>query len=93
MRWLAGLLLVLVVATGMNQAQEKKAKAKPALEFAPVTDDPALPRVLLIGDSISIGYTVPTRKKLPVNVHFTPAGSAALAEQVAAAIEKQLPKR
>ena len=27
--------------------------------FAPVTDSPALPRVLLIGDSISIGYTVP----------------------------------
>lgn len=39
--------------------------------FAPVTDDPALPRVLLIGDSISIGYTPAVRKLLAgkVNVH------------------------
>src|SRR5258706_12223561 len=39
--------------------------------FAPVQDDPALPRVLLIGDSISIGYTVPVRKLLDrkANVH------------------------
>jgi lysophospholipase L1-like esterase len=31
--------------------------------------------------------------QLPVNVHFTAAGSRALAEQVAAAIEKQLLKK
>src|SRR5581483_3119952 len=37
-------------------------KANPAL--APVRDDPRLPRVLLIGDSISVGYTVPTRELL-----------------------------
>ena len=39
--------------------------------FANPTDDPALPRVLLIGDSISIGYTVPLRKLLhgKANVH------------------------
>ena len=37
----------------------------------PITDDPALPRVLLIGDSISIGYTVPVRTILAgkANVH------------------------
>lgn len=29
-----------------------------------VKDDPALPRVLLIGDSISMGYTAPVRKLL-----------------------------
>ena len=42
--------------------------------FAPVMDDPKLPRVLLIGDSISIGYTVPTRKLLAgkANVHRIP---------------------
>lgn len=34
----------------------------PALEA--IDDDPALPRVLLIGDSISIGYTLPTRALL-----------------------------
>ena len=32
--------------------------------FAEVTDNPKLPRVLLIGDSISIGYTIPLRKLL-----------------------------
>lgn len=39
-----------------------------------VVDDPALPRVLLIGDSISRGYTVPTRQALAgkVNVHRAP---------------------
>ena len=30
----------------------------------PITEDPALPRVLLIGDSISIGYTLPARARL-----------------------------
>ena len=29
-----------------------------------VADDPKLPRVLLIGDSVSRGYTLPTRKAL-----------------------------
>ncbi len=40
-----------------------------------VEDDPKLPRVLLIGDSISRGYTIPTRKALAgkVNVHRAPA--------------------
>ncbi len=39
-----------------------------------VKDDPKLPRVLLIGDSISRGYTLPVRKALAgkVNVHRAP---------------------
>lgn len=39
-----------------------------------VQDDPKLPRVLLIGDSISGGYTLPTRKALAgrANVHKAP---------------------
>ena len=39
--------------------------------FAPVVDDPALPRVLIIGDSISIGYTPFVRASLKgvANVH------------------------
>ena len=39
-----------------------------------VQDDPKLPRVLLIGDSISRGYTLPTRKALAgkANVHRAP---------------------
>ena len=42
--------------------------------FAPVEDDPDLPRVLLIGDSISIGYTLPVRERLAgvANVHRPP---------------------
>lgn len=40
-----------------------------------VADNPRLPRVLLIGDSISRGYTVPTRHDLAgkVNLHRAPA--------------------
>ena len=50
------------------------AAAPPNPAFAPVTGDPALPRVLLIGDSISIGYTVPVREMLAgeANVHRIP---------------------
>jgi acyl-CoA thioesterase-1 len=44
------------------------------VEFKPIVDDPALPRVLLIGDSISIGYTLPVRELLKgkANVHRPP---------------------
>lgn len=50
----------------------KATKRDPAME--PVTDQPGLPRVLLIGDSISIGYTLPVRDRLKgkVNVHRIP---------------------
>jgi acyl-CoA thioesterase-1 len=42
--------------------------------MTPIMDDPALPRVLLIGDSISIGYTLPARAELQgvANVHRIP---------------------
>jgi acyl-CoA thioesterase-1 len=50
----------------------KAAKKDPAMD--PVTDVTGLPRVLLIGDSISIGYTVPVRDLLKgkANVHRIP---------------------
>ncbi len=46
--------------------------------FDPVTDDPRLPRVLLVGDSISIGYTIPVRQLLKgkANVHRIPVNGA-----------------
>ncbi|MFO0948784.1 MAG: GDSL-type esterase/lipase family protein [Planctomycetota bacterium] len=49
-----------------------EAKANPAMK--PIQDEPGLPRVLLIGDSISIGYTLPTRELLKgkANVHRIP---------------------
>jgi acyl-CoA thioesterase-1 len=52
-----------------------KAKKAPQPAFAKIEDKPGLPRVLLIGDSISIGYTVPVRELLEgkANVHRIPA--------------------
>lgn len=55
--------------------------------FKNPADQPGLPRVLLIGDSISIGYTIPVRRKLqgqaivcrpPVNCQHTGYGLANL---------------
>lgn len=50
--------------------------------FAPVEDAEGLPRVLLIGDSISIGYTLGVRKLLEgkANVHRPPANCASTIE-------------
>lgn len=47
-------------------------RMRPDLVF--VKDNPALPRVLLIGDSISLGYTLPVRELLKdrANVHRIP---------------------
>ncbi len=52
----------------ISPAQAKKAAA-PAQVAAP--DDPKLPRVLLLGDAVSIGYTLPLRLQLKgkFNVH------------------------
>jgi acyl-CoA thioesterase-1 len=64
--WLAGGLFA---ADGTKPAPKKRRPPSPAMR--PITDDPALPRVLLLGDSISIGYTVPVRTLLAgkANVH------------------------
>ena len=45
--------------------------------FAKIQDDPDLPRVLIIGDSISIGYTLPVRKLLKgkANLHRIPTNA------------------
>lgn len=47
-------------------------KVDPA--YAPITDDPKLPRVLVIGDSVSVGYTLALRKELAgtANLHRPP---------------------
>ena len=52
--------------------KDKDAGHETAWDF--VTDDPQLPRVLLIGDSVSRGYTLATRKDLAgkANVHRAP---------------------
>lgn len=62
-----------------TSAAEQKAAPKPARKphpsLAKVEDVPGLPRVLLIGDSISMGYTVPVRELLKgkANLHRIPA--------------------
>src|SRR5271168_1054472 len=65
-----GVLLMGFALSAVAGGQEggKKDKANP---LAAIKDEPALPRVLLIGNSISIGYTLPTRKLLAgkANVH------------------------
>ena len=60
------------LALHAQSAAKPPAKRDPA--FDPIQDDPKLPRVLLIGDSISIGYTVAVRDLLKgkVNVHRIP---------------------
>jgi acyl-CoA thioesterase-1 len=53
------LLAILLALTAYGQQPKQ-----PNPAFAPVEEVAGLPRVLLIGDSISIGYTLPTRELL-----------------------------
>ena len=64
------LFVTLLVLAALGQAQE----AKRLNPLAPFIDTPGLPRVLLIGDSISIGYTLPVRERLKgrANIHRIP---------------------
>ena len=57
---------------GKSAAHQKK---KVDAAFVEVEDAPGLPRVLLVGDSISIGYTLPVRALLAgrANLHRVPA--------------------
>ncbi len=69
---LAFFLIAAFVTTNSVAAQEKaKAARKPNPVFAEVEDVASLPRVLLIGDSISMGYTIPVRDALKgkANLH------------------------
>jgi lysophospholipase L1-like esterase len=88
-------VLALVGFSFASAAEAKKAntpKAKaPNPVFAAVADVPGLPRVLLIGDSISMGYTLAVRAKLAgkANVHRPPENCGDTARGVAS-IEKWL---
>ncbi len=65
------LLIVVMLLAGFATADAQQQKNS---VFDEIIDDPALPRVLLIGDSISIGYTLQTREMLKgiANVHRIP---------------------
>lgn len=71
---LLSLLPGMVRSQDKADAKKKQVKKAPNPVYAAVTDDPSLPRVLLIGDSISIGYTLPVRELLKgqANVHRPP---------------------
>ena len=60
-------------------AKPVPAKTSPADPFAAITDDPRLPRVLMMGDSVSIGYLPTVRKELEgiANVHRVAANCGA----------------
>ena len=68
----------LAILALLSQAVLASAQTPTRAEFLPVTDDPSLPRVLVIGDSISIGYTLPLREALKgvANVHRPPENCA-----------------
>lgn len=64
---------LLLIGAALLSAQQK-----PHPSLATVEDVPNLPRVLLIGDSISMGYTIPVRNLLKgvANVHRIPENAA-----------------
>jgi hypothetical protein len=73
-------LLCLACSTWLRAAPAEEPTSRPTDKatdpsFVDVPDDPNLPRVLLIGDSISMGYTIPVREMLngKANVHRPPA--------------------
>jgi hypothetical protein len=67
------LVSVICVVPLWTSAQQPKSATPP--EFVAITDDPKLPRVLLMGDSVSIAYALEVRKLLAgvANVHRVPA--------------------
>lgn len=65
---IVGLLAIVIVSSASAQQDAKKTAKKKKQVVNPamvaIEEQPGLPRVLLIGDSISIGYTVPVRELL-----------------------------
>jgi len=71
------LTVAFLAPTAPSLAQQDKTKPRkkqPNPVYAPITDVAGLPRVLLIGDSISIGYTLAVRELLTgkANIHRPP---------------------
>lgn len=72
--------------TGMNPGETIADAAVPQNNaMTPTQDVPGLPRVLLIGDSISIAYTLPVRALLKdkANIHRIPVNGSASGSGVA----------
>ena len=76
MNMMRNTLTICVLLLTLTPAHAQDAGTKPTAEpqkssLQPIDDVAGLPRVLLIGDSISMGYTIPTRELLAgkANVH------------------------
>jgi lysophospholipase L1-like esterase len=71
-------LIAILLAAALSGFAQVNDFSPQSPAFAPVTDQPGLPRVLLIGDSISIGYTAAVRQELAgkANVHRIPENGA-----------------
>jgi hypothetical protein len=85
-------LTLLITFITITSAQTKKAKR--VNPMAPIEEVKGLPHVLVIGDSISIGYTLPTRALLKgkVNLHRIPTNGGPTTKGVTE-IEKWLGTR
>lgn len=76
------LSLTVLALTSLTFAQapkpERGGERRKDPSLAPIEDVAGLPRVLLIGDSISMGYTLPTRELLNgvANVHRIPTNGS-----------------
>jgi acyl-CoA thioesterase-1 len=81
------LFITSFLATGLAQTN----KAKRVNPMTPIEEVKGLPHVLIIGDSISIGYTLPTRALLQgkVNLHRIPTNGGPTTKGLAE-IEKWL---
>ncbi len=72
-------LLLPLALFAQTPTVEKGGEKKRDPSLTPISDVPGLPRVLLIGDSISMGYTLPVRELLKgkANVHRIPENGSA----------------
>ena len=86
MRSLAVAAAVALVCTASGAPAEAKPTSRPRRHPAhlPIKDIEGLPRVLLMGDSISTGYTLPVRALLKgkANVHRIPINVGSTAQSV-----------
>ena len=84
-QFLLCVFLLAVLSRGLDAQRPIVPRPLPSDPFAPVHDVAGLPRVLLIGDSISQGYTVPVQKLLKgkANVHRIPENGGATRAGVA----------
>ena len=78
-------LITVAVAQQPDAKKPERPARKPDASLAPIPDEPGLPRVLLIGDSISMGYTLPVRELLKgkANLHRIPTNGGSTKDGIA----------